>query len=78
MPFAKLDGNNISNNIFSAFERTPGGSERLMNSIGLRDSVPAAKAGIASTQKRSPILSTGKLGDPINSIHDGASYTSDI
>ena len=64
--------------MFSAFERIPGGSDRLMNSIGLRESVPAANAGIASTQKSSPIRFKGKVGDPINCFHAGESYTSDM
>ena len=73
-----MEGSNISNMMFSALERTPGGSDKLMNSIGLRDNVPAANAGIASTQKSSPILSSEEVTGPMNCTHAGESYTSDM
>ena len=74
----KLAGSNMSSKMFSALERIPGGSDRLMNSIGLRESVPAAKAGIASTQKSNAIRDNGNVGEPMNCFHDGESYTSDM
>lgn len=46
--------------------------------MGLRDSVPAANAGIASTQKSSPILSSEEVTGPMESTHAGESYTSDM
>ena len=63
----------MSNMMFSALDRTPGGKDRLINSMGLSDSVPAAKAGIASTQNNRAILVRCKVASPINSFHAGES-----
>ena len=69
-------GTNMSSIIFSALPRSDGGNDRLINSAGLSEKVPSAKAGMASMQNCKSIRCTGIVAAPANNFQAGVSYIS--